>query len=207
MAFTDYSGLKGAITSWVERAGDTAYTGEVDTFIDLAEAKLNRELRHHEMLKTTTLTTDANGEATLPTDFISASAIYWNNSPKVLLKSTSWARLIELNPASSSGIPFFYSVLGTTIKVSPVASGAKLEIAYYAKLTPLDDTNTTNWLIDLAPDLYLYMALAEGAAFTGNDTATQKYYTLAAGVMKQLKNISDLATYGNVQTINRATGY
>jgi hypothetical protein len=43
------------------------------------------------------------------------------------------------------------------------------ELTYYAKIPSLSDSNTSNWLLAYAPDLYLYGALVEAEPYLKND--------------------------------------
>ncbi len=60
------------------------------------------------------------------------------------------------------------------------------ELFYYAKLTPLDGTNTTNSLLTDAPDAYLYGALAASAPFLLNDERVQLWESLYTDVRDTL---------------------
>lgn len=52
------------------------------------------------------------------------------------------------------------------------------EVSYYEKLQPLDATNETNWLTDVAPQLLLYATLLEAEPFLKNDERVQTWQTL-----------------------------
>jgi hypothetical protein len=43
------------------------------------------------------------------------------------------------------------------------------ELTYYGKITALSDSNTSNWLLAYAPDLYLYGALLEATPYLKDD--------------------------------------
>ncbi len=165
MAITNYATLVTAVSAWVERANDSNYTGEVDTFIDMAEARFNRALIGDPRLEAnTTLTTDSDGEATLPSDYLALKFAFWDSSTDIPLDVVSWEQLKRLNTADTSGNPCRLAIRNTTLKLGPIKAGS-VDLNYYAKITPLDGTNTTNWLITLAPDVYLLMSLAMGHLF------------------------------------------
>ena len=44
-----------------------------------------------------------------------------------------------------------------------------MTVHYYQDIEPLSDTNTSNWLLEDAPDIYLYASLVEAEAFIKND--------------------------------------
>ncbi len=48
-------------------------------------------------------------------------------------------------------------------------------MVYRTNIPALSDTNTSNWLLDLAPDLYLYGALLESAPYIKEDARIQTW--------------------------------
>ena len=71
MALDTYDNLKSAIKLWLSKG--TELDGFLDDFIDIAEARMRREVRMRDML-TTSSPTLANGDRTedLPSDFLAA---------------------------------------------------------------------------------------------------------------------------------------
>ena len=47
------------------------------------------------------------------------------------------------------------------------------EIDYYAKLAKLSVSNTTNWLLTMSPDVYLYGSLLQAAPYLQDDARIQ----------------------------------
>lgn len=78
---------------------------------------------------------------------------------------------------SVQGLPQFYADYDfENWLVGPTPDSAYgFEVVYWQTLPPLDDTNTTNWLTDHAPDLLLYAVLLEAAPFLKNDEATARW--------------------------------
>lgn len=74
-------------------------------------------------------------------------------------------------------------------------SGYSFEVVYYQLPALLDDTNTTNWLTDYAPQMILYRALWELAMFLKDDRAEtfkQQYAQSAQSLSTQdLQKIVD----------------
>ena len=77
MAITSYSTLKTAIEAWTHRSDLSAV---VDDFIDLTEARLNRELRVSQQ-ETRATTTPTDAYIALPTDCLSIRNIQLNTNP------------------------------------------------------------------------------------------------------------------------------
>lgn len=197
MAITTYATLKTALETWQARSGDSVFTGEVDTFIDLAEARINRALiGDSRMEKNTTLTTDSNGEVSLPSDFLAVRFAYWDAATDSPLDVVSWEQLKRLNVTDSSGVPCRFAIQNTTLKLGPIKAG-DVDFNYYAKITPLDGTNTTNWLLTLAPDVYFYLSLACSYTLVENEQKAALYERLGMSLLGEVKEQGDMAQYMN----------
>lgn len=70
------------------------------------------------------------------------------------------------------GVPLFYADYDyKRWLIAPTPSSSySLEINYYEMPALLDDTNSTNWLTEYAPNVLLYRALVETAPFLGADS-------------------------------------
>ena len=194
---TDYASLTTAIGDWSER---TYTQSQVDGFIGLFEARANRILGHNyrrEVEKT--LNTDANGEVTLPTGFVGMRSIVRDVSGSVPLLPVTWGQLSTLNPYAESGDPVNYAISGSTLKVAPIA-GDDFTAVYWSKLTGLNSTDTTNWLITLAPDAYLWGVLAQAYAFE-EDPRAMNYREISDAIIDELRVMSDLAQFSNAEVV------
>jgi hypothetical protein len=58
-----------------------------------------------------------------------------------------------------------------------------------AYLSALSASNTTNWLLTLAPDLYLYGSLLEAAPYIGNDERIPVWASAVSTVIDQLNTL------------------
>jgi hypothetical protein len=199
-AITDYDTLKSALTSYIDRGTDL--DGFRDDWIDFAEAYFNRNLRTVDMEEEVSLTTDSSGNATLPTDFLGVVSARRIGSPNIELRALSVSGENRLSPFDTAGQARFYSVSGTTFRVTPIEQGTGLvTLTYYEKIVPLDGTNTTNWLLTLAPDLYFYRALAEGFVFMRDFEKAAAYKSHADEMMTELKMSDEQARYANAGVV------
>lgn len=203
MAITTYSTLKSAITTYL---GDTAQDANRDDFIDFAEAYFNRKLRNVEMEEQSTVTTDANGLATLPAGAVVIRSARFSGSPNVELRPISIGGQNRLSPYDTSvSPPYWYSL--TTIssvrklRVTPIVGSASIVLTYLTRLTPLSDSNTSNWLLDLAPDAYFYRALAE--AYTWRQAADKAlaFIGRADMALDEITSRDDLLRYANAELV------
>jgi hypothetical protein len=63
-----------------------------------------------------------------------------------------------------------YTITGNKLWILMNVDGAtKLTIHYYQNLESLSDANTSNWLLEDAPNIYLYAALLEAEPYIKND--------------------------------------
>ena len=163
MAITTYGELNTAIANWLARAD---LTNRIPEFIALCEARYHRTLRVAGMEKRAQTVTSVSTEyVALPTDFMEIRNFQLQTSPVTNLKAMS-PDDIDLIYAGNSGKPQFYAIVGDEIQLAPPPNGAySLEMDYWAKLTPLSSTDTSNWMLQNAPDIYLYGSIIEASRF------------------------------------------
>ena len=159
MAITTYAELKTAIATWLARDD---LTDTIPDFIMLFEKFVARRLKSRGMTATTMLFTD-DGEAALPTDYVSMTRLTWYGSTRRELRGVSSTELDSLYPDTTPGVPAVFSVEGATIRVRPVDDDTELELVYLRGITPL--ATESNWLFEKYPDLYLFGSLVEAEVF------------------------------------------
>jgi hypothetical protein len=82
----------------------------------------------------------------------------------------SYANSLRAGRYSAAGKPQYYTVVGSQLEFIPTPDTQyEGELTYYAKIPALSDSNTSNWLLTYAPDLYLYGALIEAEPYLKND--------------------------------------
>lgn len=175
MAIATYSDLQDQVAAFLNREDLSA---QIPVFITLAEADLNRMIRHYNQIKRATSTIEA-GEYRIaqPVDWLEAINIQVTGaSGPYRLKYVSPSDIDAERYAVASGEPRFYSLIGSEIEVSPTpAAETIIEQIYYAKITPLSVSAPTNWLLTKAPDAYLYGALLHSAPYLDEDPRLQTW--------------------------------
>lgn len=174
MALDTYAGLSASLQTWAER---TYTQTQVDEFIAMAEAAFNRRLLGYQREVTTTLATDANGIVALPSGFLGMRSVIQND------------------------LPFQYGISGSSLQITDGASQS-FAVTYFAKLAPLSGTNATNWLLDAAPDAYLFMCRALQCAFE-EDVAGQTFEARALGIIDDLTMQNTVAQYARASVTMR----
>lgn len=161
MAIQTYDDLKAAVGRWLKRTnlGDAP-----EDFITLAEAKLNRRLKVRQMRSVLQLT-PTSPYVSLPGDYRSAIRVMYGNTPLRFLSEQM------ADPSMNLGGDFNrYTLIGDKIWILTQVDGKSiLTLHYYQQIEPLSDTNTSNWLLEDGPDIYLYASLLEAEPYIKND--------------------------------------
>ena len=168
MALNTFAGLKATIADYLNRDDLTAI---IPSFITIAEAKFNRKLRVRQMV------TRAEGQIetaffAYPADWLEAKEFQLNTNPITRLKFVTEAQGDELKATryTTVGAPVYYTITGSQLEFIPTPDTTySAELTYYAKIPALSDSNTSNWLLAYAPDLYLYGALIEATPYLKDD--------------------------------------
>jgi hypothetical protein len=204
MAITNYTNLQTAVEDWLNRA-DLAQ--KIPDFITLAEATLNKVLRHSRMVTTDTLSLGANSQrVAVPSDMLEPIYLQVTSDPDFPLEQVSPQQLIMLRRARlrDPGNPRFFAIIGRFIEVAPVPSaGVSLDLMHYEEIPPLSGGNPTNWVLQYNPDLYLYTALLHAAPFLQDDARSAVLDNMVTKQVMAAVTQNRTATFDNV----RAPGF
>jgi len=197
MSFTNYSALQTTIASYL---GRTDLTAMIPTFISLAEARLQRELRTRPMLKSATATmTGGDNTVGLPTDFLEMRDLFTQGNPRMPVSYMSPSAFTRNARATESGRPVDYSVIGAEMNFAPIPDGNYvLEMLYYAKPTALSSTNSSNVFLANYPDLLLYGSLAQAEPYLMNDARLATWASLYASTAELIATSDDSSEYNGV---------
>jgi hypothetical protein len=160
MTIQTYSDLQGAVANWIARAD---LTTNIPDFIALFESVANRRLRLRQQESAVTLTA-SSGVATLPADYLAWRRVTWTGQFPRELEYVHPSYLHALYPTLPADIPRLFTIEGGNLTVAPTDNTA-LTFDYFQKIPALSNTNTSNWLLATAPDLYLFGSLAEAHGF------------------------------------------
>ena len=190
MAITNYTNLKSSIADFLNRDD---LTDVIPTFIALAEAQFQREIRHWKMEARADGVQDAGDQyMQIPSDWLETIRLHLTGNGTSALTLSSRAAMADIrakNENISTKSPYLYCHADGQFELYPTPSEeTNFEILYYQKITPLNDSDTTNWLLTDAPDVYLYGALLHSAPYLADDGRiavwAQLYATAVAGLMK-----------------------
>ena len=183
MAFDNYGALKQSIANWADRDDLGSF---IPDFIALCEARFNRELRLRSMeQKEYANTIGGQANYALPTNFLQMREFRLNTNPTVSLRYVS-PEIYE-SWDLGSGQPACYTIIANEIRLGPVPAGVyEMEMLFWRKFPNLNGVTPTNWMLQNAPDVYLYGSLLELEPFIQND---QRIAVWAAGYQKAISDI------------------
>lgn len=215
MAITNYTELKASVADWLNRADLTA---QIPDFIALAEARFNRTIRTRDMIKRDTATT-SNQFVPVPSDWLGTYQLELDP----MTTGTPWENLRYISPDEASlmkarsavGPTRAYTIIDGKFELIPApnynsttgTATVNLTLTYYSKIPVLSDTNTSNWLLTKAPDLYLYSALLNAAPYLANDERIAVWSQMVSAVYDELIADSDRAERSRTQLNSRRRGF
>lgn len=177
MAISNYTELQSAVSNWSHRVDVSS--DRIQEFIALAEAdlQLRAELTQWDTEASVTIT---DGAGDLPADFKSMHSVRLGSQDTQLVQVTP-QKYDFLRGATDPTDAIYYAIIGTQLRTTPSSSGTA-SILYAARFTALSASATTNSLLTLFPDAYLYGAMVQFAIWANNDKALQRYGVLYAGL-------------------------
>jgi len=196
MALATYSDLKTAVANWLERSD---LTDRIPDFIALAERRVYRTLRIPPMEAVTSYNLNAaTGKFALPDTFLEAKAVALNTSPVRTLERRSWKEVnsFKNDTDATETKPIYFAREGSNLIFGPAASSAyEVNMYYWGELPPLSDSNTTNWFMTNAPNLFLYASLVEGSIYLHDEVMEAKWSKRLNEDMAEIQSMSDTAEW------------
>ncbi|MEY9328245.1 phage adaptor protein [Sinorhizobium fredii] len=193
MTIPDYAAL---LIDAGEYSGYADISHVFPRLLGLAELKLNRGLRVAGM-ENTEMVTLTEGDGTLPDDFLEAREV--KNASGIPIRAVSLEQLTN-SYMDRSGTPAGYAIVGSTIKVRPTAD-QDISVTYYSKIPALTVTDPTNWLLEKAPDVYLFALVNEIAIWKRDVEAATAAQQLMLLAINGLKIEDERARWGNAQMV------
>lgn len=177
MAITTYTELKSAVADFLNRDD---LTSVIPTFISLAEADMNRNVRHWRMENRASAEIDSRYSA-IPADMIEPIRLHLEGTNYRAIIPTSQLDLQDRRSAGLdvAGKPEYYALTQGEFEMYPTPDATyDMEINYYARIPALSATVDTNWMLTYHPDTYLYGALTHSAPYLKEDPRIQVWMSL-----------------------------
>jgi hypothetical protein len=210
MSISTYSELQAAVENWLARE-DLA--DRIPEFIALAEAKFNRELYVRQMETRSTTDTDPLDDepefVSLPSDFQSMRRVRLSSvqgKPRLSFLSGTQADEFRYGVADGAGQPAYFTIIGSELELIPTPDDEYTVEMVYRKNIPALASNSTNWLLTLAPDAYLYGALMEAEAYIQNDPRIAVWLAGLSSAVNSLNSLGQTSSYNSGPVVMRVGG-
>jgi hypothetical protein len=174
----------------------------------MAEAQMNRQIRHRKMV--------VRADATLDTPYFAVPAD-WQENIRFQLNTNPITPLVYVTPEQmtedsqvyiTSGQPMFFTMVGQQFQILPAPDGSYTgELLYYGKIPSLSDAAPTNWLLTEAPDIYLYAALTQSAPYLKEDERTAVWAGYYQTLVNDMKLADERARIGNSKLVPRIRSF
>ena len=195
MALSTYDELKASIADFLNRDDLTTV---IPDFINLAEKKMNREIRHWRMENRATAS--ASGRfSVLPTDFVEAIRLHLETDQRPIeLVSYHEMQSLRENANDTGGKPTSYAITQGEIELFPTPDTTyDIELYYYAKIPALSSSQTTNTILTNFPDAYLYGSLIHSAPYLQEDVRMNAWAALYQSAIDGINGDSEQAKSGS----------
>ena len=203
MALSTYTELKASVADWLNRSDLTA---AIPDFISLAEAQMERVLRTRQMIVRSNASFNVEFGAT-PADFLEVKSFKLSGTNPITPLSflTIDAMDLESSKLSATGKPRFFSVVGTQFRLAPTPdTNYATELTYYAKLSKLSASVSTNFILDSSPDAYLYGSLVQAAPYLQDDNRIPVWAGLYERALTDLQVADDRGATSGGALLTRA---
>lgn len=196
MAISTYSELKSAIADFLNRDDLDAV---ISTFISLAEADINRSVRHWRMEERSSGQQSAGDQyMQIPADWVETIRMNVAGTSTTPINLASIATIIDKRAASNdeAGTPLLYAHVRGEFELYPTpVEDTDIELLYYKKLDALSDSTATNWLLSEAPDVYLYGSLMHSAPYLADDARVAIWAQLYSAAVSNLIDSGEKAQF------------
>ncbi len=166
----DYAALIAEVTA---RSGVSDVATRAQMYVGMAENALSKRLRVGDMEAEATLTTDEDGRADVPADFLEVRS----------LRTADQALPQRTLRAVQDGLVCGFAVQGKALVTTE--KEVDLELGYYAALPGLE-ANDTNWLLEQDPEVYLSAVLFQVFIANSNLEGAQAVTGLLTGQIEAL---------------------
>ena len=195
MALTNYTGLKASIADFLNRDD---LTSVIPDFVALAEAQINRDVRHWRMEARSSGQQDPADEyMQIPADWVETIRLHLTGTGTSVVNLVSRDAMADKRAAqeNAAGTPRMYTHANGQFQLYPTPDATtNFELLYYQKIPSLI-TNTDNWLLLEAPDVYLYGALLHSAPYLAEDARLAVWAQLYSAAVQRLNQTSEDAMF------------
>jgi len=183
---TNYGELKTAIADTLLRDDLGAV---IPQFVGLAQAGLNRDVRHFRMENRATATLSGR-YLEAPDDWVETIRFYAGSGQSLnRLELLSIGAMLDKRAAANDAVgdPIYYAHIENGFEVYPSPDGpVTVELLYLQKLPALVNDEDTNWVLTDHPDVYLYGSLLHTAPYLVEDERLNTWAQLYGASLARL---------------------
>ena len=88
--------------------------------------------------------------------------------------------------------------------LTQVQKPSVLKLYYYCRITPLSDNEPQNWLIEDAPDAYLYGSLLQAEPYLKNDSRVAIWRDMYGNVITTMNGVNTAARTSGSALVQRS---
>jgi hypothetical protein len=195
MALNTFTALKASIADFLNRDDLTAV---IPDFISLAEAQINRDVRHWKMEARSSGQQSSGDEyMQIPADWVETIRLHLTGTGTTVVNLVSRDSMADKRSANedATGTPIMYTHADGQFQLYPTPSvDTDFELLYYQKIPSLI-SNSDNWLLLEAPDVYLYGALLHSAPYLAEDQRVAIWAQMYSAAVARLNEVSEDARY------------
>lgn len=186
MAINTPSALQLAVGSFLDRSDLTSL---IPDFIELAQARFNREIRTPQMLTRSDLATIDSRYEDVPTGWLETVRYAITSDPPVQLEYLTPEEMDNRRERlNDSAKPCYFSVVADQFEFLPTPGDTySASHLYYTAL----DLTTTNWLLTSHPDVCLFGALVEAEPYVMNDERMPMWKSKLDEALQSLRKSGD----------------
>jgi len=210
---TSYTTLQTAIGDYLKRDQDTQLTAAFPGFIQLFEAKMNRELFVRQMEQRSSASVVAGVTDSefvlLPSDFQSMRRVRLSSvtgKPALEFRSGTQMDEFRFTNSDTTGRPRYFTIFGSEMELGPTPDANYTVEMVYRQNIPALSSNSSNWLLTMAPDLYLYGALLESAPYLKEDDRIQVWGLGFKTALDELNLLNTTAAFNAGPSVVRVSG-
>ena len=196
MSVATYTDFVTVVTNYLAR---TDLSVQIPDFIRFAQERMTRDLRVRQMLKlATTSATGGDGTIELPSDFLEMRELHFQGNPPITLEYQSPDSFFRDYLTSTSGKPYYYTLIGQEFQFAPEPDSAYvLQMLYYSKPTYISTTTSSNIYLANYPDALLYATLGEAEPYLMNDQRIATWASMYDRAIANIQKNDDGSKYPN----------
>lgn len=164
----NYTEIKELVLAYSDRQ-DAEVINNLDNFITITEARVNRELTVQKMAveaKVNCVKDQINYG--LPADFAGMRSISIKDPDAIAGITAKYLSPEQMNNVglyNNDTTAIYYSIIADQLQIRPSQVDKIMQMVYYQSLPNLTSNDATNWLAESSPDVYIFGILVEISSF------------------------------------------